>query len=120
MDTSIIDQIVADSEALLKAAAPAFEAQQKLAAVTTELEATRAELVKSAEQAADFFGAQGMLPSEKRAAFVDRLVKNPGELFGAMQTYTDAVSVREAGAPGQKSAALDAKSVDPITAFAMS
>lgn len=120
MDKSIIDQIVADSEALLKAAAPAFEAQQKLAAVTSELEATRSELVKSAEQAADFFESHGMLTNDKRAAFVDRLVKNPGELFGAMQTYTDAISVREAGSPGQKSASIDGKSVDPIAAFAMS
>lgn len=127
-DPKVIEQVIADSEALLKAAAPAFEAQAKLAALepqfeaaTAELAAARAEIQKNAEQAADFFIAQNALTLEKRAAFVDRLVKNPGELFGAMQNYADAISAREPGAPGgmDKAAGLDA-SVDPLTAFCMS
>lgn len=124
-DPKIIAQIVADSEALLKAAAPAFEAQAKLAELepqlaikTAELDAALGDLQKTAELAADFFISKDFLPLDKRAGFVDRLAKNPGELFGAIQTYADAVSAREPGSPGSVKVAGDV-SVDPITAFAM-
>ncbi len=126
MNDAVINQIIEDSQALLKVAESAIAAQERLAEIepqllskTAELEYAYSEIQKTAELAADFFIENKFLTKEKRAGFVDSLVQNPSELFGAIKVYTDAISAREPGSPGSYKAA-SASNVDPIAAFAMS
>lgn len=131
MDKTAIENIINDTQALLEQVGPAFEAQTKLAALEPELalaKASNEELVKSAalvtenikvgaEKAAAYLSERGVLPEQKTAEFIDRLVANPGEIFDVMQKFAENISVQEVGTPSDKVAYVE---VDPIVKFAMS
>jgi thymidine phosphorylase len=131
MDKTAIKNIINDTQALLEQVGPALEAQTKLAALEPEFISAKdenKELKKSAalvaenikvgaEKAAAYLCERGVLPEQKTAEFVNRLIANPGEIFDVMQKFAENISVQEVGSPSDKVAAY--AEVDPIVKFAM-
>ena len=131
MDQKDLDRLIDDGNKLAALAAPAFEAQQKLAAIektAAELREendrlrtaaeSRTERIKlAAEGAANFFESCGTLKTASKAEFVARLEHSPEAIFELARDFADKVASEQVGQATAKQAGADAPDADPIDRF---
>jgi hypothetical protein len=134
MDNESLNALIKDGEKLAALAAPAFEAQQKVAALEKTAGELRSEnerlrvvaqergekMKLAASGAADFFAGCGVLKQASRDEFVDRLVDRPEAIFELARDFADKVAGQQFGSaqkdasfmPGSPAAKADGDAVD--------
>ena len=104
---------------LVNRAAPAFEAQKKVASLEVEVSILKTAAEKreeslkiAADKAAEFFSQCGLLKAANREAFVTRLSEDPSEIFETVQKYAERLASLQPGMGGSTSDIVESERPD--------